>query len=200
MNAAGVCARWSDAGWSGPHAPLELRETVTGHPPRQSTTVRVAWDDAHWRVLFEARDARPWATITGRDGPVWTEEALEVFFDPVGDLRGYFEVDVNPLGTVADLVLRRTSSGWRKDFSWAVEGLGAGVTRTPEGWRAELVIPFAALGAGRPGAGTEWRVNFFRIDRPEGPGTDPELSAWSPTGMRHFHRAERFGTLRFDAR
>ena len=122
-----------------------------------------------------------------------------MFFDPVGDGLGYFEVEINPLGTVCDLVLRRTASGWRKDFSWTVDGLRSHVRRTAMGWAAELSIPFAALGSdGIPVAGTRWRVNFLRIDRPDGPGSERrELSAWSPTGMANFHRYERFGTVEF---
>lgn len=193
-----ACHRWEGGDWAG-YPAVSLRETVLGEPPGQSTTVCAAWDDQCWRLRFEAQDARPWATIAERDGPLWTEEVVEVFFDPVGDLAGYFEVEINPLGTVADLVLRRTSSGWRKDFSWAVEGLEAIGQVAVGGWWAELAIPFAALGPDRPEVGSRWRVNFLRIDRPGGPGTEPELSAWSPTGARNFHRAERFGTLIFSS-
>jgi hypothetical protein len=124
---------------------------------------------------------------------------MELFMDPVGDLLGYFEVEINPLGTVTDLVLRRTNSGWRKDFAWQVAGLESAVRITDRGWAAELAIPFESLGAGlTPTAGrTTWRVNFLRIDMPEGPGTTQDLSAWSPTGLRTFHRADKFGVLEF---
>lgn len=176
---------------------MTLRENVAGHPPTQATRVRTTWDDVGWRVLFEADDAHPWATLTQRDGPLWTEEVVEVFLDPVGDLEGYFEVEINPLGTVVDLVLRRTLSGWRKDFAWSVDGLGSLVRRTATGWAAELFIPFEAIAAIRPQPGTTWRVNFLRIDRPNGPDTDAELSAWSPTGLRNFHRPEHFGVVEF---
>ena len=120
------------------------------------------------RVLFEADARAPWATLTERAAPLWTEEVVEVFVDPVGDGLGYFEVEINPLGTVTDLVLRRTASGWRKDFAWNVDGLASHVRRTEEGWVAELSIPFDALGAAFPQSnGTRWRVNFLRI-RPAG--------------------------------
>ncbi len=176
-------------------APVNLSENVTGGAPFQATRVRTAWDLDEWRVLFDADDARPWATITERDGPIWTEEVVEVFFDPVGDLEGYFEIEVNPLGTVTDLVLRRIASGWRKDFRWCVEGLRSRVEVRAGGWAAELAIPFAAVGPARLVPGATWRANFLRIDRPGGPGTEAELSAWSPTGIPNFHRAEYFGRI-----
>ena len=128
--------------------------------------MRAGWDDAAWHLLFECVDPNPWATITERDGPLWNEEVVEVFLDPVGDLQSYFEIEVNPLNTVCDLVLRRSPSGWRKEFGWHCDGLQTVVQRTPRGWNAALRIPFAAVTNDAMRAGTVWRVNFFRIDRP----------------------------------
>ena len=177
--------------------PVSLRENVTGGVPNQTTRVRTAWNGAEWRILFEMDDAHPWATLTTHDAPLWTEEVVEVFVDPVGDLESYFEIEINPLGAVADVVLRRVVSGWRKDFGWHAEGLQSHVRRTDTGWAAELAIPFAALQPSSPTLGMVWRVNFLRIDRAEGPDTEAELSAWSPTGIRNFHRPDHFGRVEF---
>jgi hypothetical protein len=146
-------------------------------------------------VLFTCIDAEPWATITQRDGNLWEEEVVEVFIDPVGDLETYFELEVNPLNTVLDLVLRRNRSGYRKDFAWDCEGLRTAAVRTREGWNAEFLIPFAALVPEAPKAGDQWRVNFHRIDRPK--NRDRELSAWKPTLLATFHAPQRFGILQF---
>lgn len=177
--------------------PVTLRETAGGGQPKQRTQVRTAWDDETWRILFESDDTRPWATLTTHDAPLWTEETVEVFVDPVGDLAAYFEIEINPLGAVVDVFMRRIASGWRKEFGWHADGMTSSVRRTETGWVAELAIPFEALGVAVPQTGTLWRANFMRIDRPDGPGTDPELCAWSPTGMRNFHRADAFGTVEF---
>ena len=177
--------------------PVVLRENVGGGTPGQRTWVRTAYDAETWRILFEMEDARPWASLTEHDAPLWTEEAVEVFIDPVGDLESYFEIEINPLGAVVDVVLRRVSSGWRKDFGWHVEGLVSRARMTSGGWAAEWGIPFEALAAPVPKPGTCWRVNFLRIDRPGGPGSEAELSAWSPTGVRNFHRPSHFGTVEF---
>ncbi len=171
-------------------------ENGTGAEPEQGTTVACAWDERELRVRFVCVDREPWATITQRDGPLWEEEVVEVFLDPVGDGESYFEIEVNPLGTVLDLVLRRNRSGYKKDFAWDCEGLRAEVARTADGWTAELAIPFASLVAEPPRAGSEWRANFTRIDRPR--DRERELSAWSPTRLATFHAPQRFGVLRFD--
>lgn len=149
-------------------------------------------------MRFECEDIEPWATITERDGPLWTEEVVEVFLDPVGDRECYFEIEVNPLNTVLDLVLRRNRSGYKRDFAWSCEGLRTAVARTATGWTAELHVPFSSLTPSTPSVGDEWRVNFTRIDRP--PDRDRELTAWEPTRLATFHAPDRFGVLRFAER
>ncbi len=172
-----------------------FRETVSAAEPQQWTSVRAVWDVEELRVLFHAEDMHVWATLTERDGPLWEEEVVEVFLDPVGDLESYFEIEVNPLNTVLDLVLRRNRSGYVKDSAWRCEGLRTVVAQTATGWSVELAIPFRSVAASPPKAGDRWRVNFCRIDRP--PGVPRELSAWSPTGRANFHMPERFGSLDF---
>jgi hypothetical protein len=160
--------------------------------------VRCAWDASEFRILFQCADDYVWATLTERDGPLYTEEVVEIFLDPVGDLESYFEIEVNPLNTVLDLVLRKTASGYRKDFSWQCEGLRTRVEKNGSGWSVEISIPFHSLSAEAALAGTRWRMNFCRIDRPV--GRERELSAWSPPRRGSFHTPERFGLVEFASR
>lgn len=177
--------------------PLPLSDVETGAAAKQGTDVRLAWNADEWRVHFHAADADPWATLTTRDAPLYTEEVVEVFLDPVGDLQSYFEFEVNPLNAVLDLVIRRNRSGWVKNFAWKCEGLRTAVHVGDGFWTAELSIPFRSLVAEVPRAGSEWRVNFCRIDRPHGRAR--ELTAWSPTGRALFHVPEQWGRLTFTA-
>ncbi len=184
-------------------AALPLREATLGGLPQQATWVKTAWNEEEWRVLFYAEDTHVWATHTQRDAPLYEEEVVEVFFDPSGAGNvpdSYFEIEVNPLNAVMDLVLRRTRSGLKKDFAWACEGLrtavkrhGAASGQLLPGWSAELAIPFASVGA--IPRQSRWRVNFCRIDRPA--GAPRELSAWSAPLSGTFHEPSRFGILEF---
>ena len=180
--------------WSGIE-PVYLKETVTGNAPAQATWFKTAWTDTELRVVFHAEDTDAWATHTAHDAPLYEEEVVEIFLDPVGDLESYFEIEVNPLNAVCDLVLRRTRSGWRKDFEWHCERLKTSVNKTAAAWTVEIAIPFASLGPGLPVPGRAWRANFYRIDRPK--NSKWELSAWSPTGRELFHVQEKFGYLEF---
>lgn len=159
----------------------------------------MGWTDTEWRVLFDAVDPDPWATLTERDAPLYQEETVEIFCDPVGDLESYYEFEVNPLGTELDIVFRRSRSGYKGDWAWNCEGLRSKVCRTAHGWAAEWAIPFAGF-AEPPRLGTVWRANFCRIERPSRDGSLPrELTAWSPPLRETFHTPERFGRVEFIA-
>ena len=186
-----VAANPGTAPWPEVTATL-LRETTGGGSPRQATRFKAAWSAEELRVLFEIEDTHVWATLGERDAPLYEEEVVEVFLDPVGDLQRYFELEVNPLNAVLDLVLWREGERYVKDFQWRCAGLQTAVRRNPAGWCAEFSIPFASLGAAPRGI---WRANFHRIDRPS--AAPWELSAWSPTGQPKFHVPERFGFLEF---
>lgn len=175
---------------------ISLHDVATGASPQQSTAVKLAWDASELRILFDAIDVHPWATFTERDAPLFQEEVVEVFLDTVGDHECYFEIEVNPLNAVMDLVLRRNRSGYAKNTAWRCEGLRTAAKISETGWSAEFSIPFASLTSDPPSSGAEWRGNFLRIDRPK--GVERELTAWSPTGLKNFHVPERFGILRFE--
>ena len=191
-----VLADWAQEGWRS-HEPQCLREVVSGREPELPTEVRVGWDSEALRVLFRVWDEAPWATLTERGEPLYTEEVVEVFLDPVGDGELYFELEVNVNNAVLECCARRVRSGYRKDFRWRCEGLRTAVQRDVEGWTAELAIPFLSLAVQGPRAGEAWRGNLTRIDRPQ--GKPRELSAWSPTGLAQFHVPRRFGWLRMEA-
>ena len=174
---------------------LALCDTVTGAAPQQATCVKIGWTPDELRVLFHCTDSNAWATLAERDAPLFEEEVVEVFLDPAGDRTSYFEIEVNPLNAVLDLVLRRNRSGYVKDFAWRCDDLRTAVIRTPSAWTAELAIPFRSLVARPPQPGARWRANFFRIDRPA--ASPRELSAWAPTGRGTFHVPERFGVIEY---
>ena len=181
----------------GQSADAELSLVLDGASPQQGTQVRAVWNDAELRLLWVVEDTHPWATLTEHDAPLYTEEVVEVFLDPVGDAEAYFEIEVNPNNAVLDACMRRIRSGYRKDFRWHCEGFQSVVRRVPAGWIVEMAIPFPSVSLGAPQIGDRWRVNFTRIDRP--PGLPRELSAWSPTGLAQFHVPGRFGVLVFGA-
>jgi len=183
-------------------------------PPASRTTFRAAWHDAALLVRFDAVDAHPWYTLTERDAHIWNEEVVELFLDVDGTGQRYAEFEVNPAGTICDLIV---ASGWpslQSDPAWHCDGTTARVAMRCDdagrasGWTADLVIPWAGLAAlgdhaasrVPPAPGDRWRFNVFRIDRPHGPA-DPErdaiYAAWSVPSGPSFHDTHAFRDLRF---
>ena len=155
------------APWGG-IAPAFLLDTVTGCAPLQRTWFKTAWNGEELRALFRVEDTSPNAAMTARDAPLYEEEVVEFFLDPAGDLASYYEIEVNPLNAVLDLVLRRTRNGYRKDFGWRCENLVTAVRREPGVWLAEMAIPMSSIVPEPPRNGDLWRANFHRIDRAAG--------------------------------
>jgi hypothetical protein len=174
--------------------PVFLRDARTGAAPVLRTALRVGLRGSDLCVRFDGRDDGIVATHTERDAPLWQEDVFEVFLSPEDPPRLYYEIEVNPLGTLFDARITSpdlSRDSMRVETAWDCEGLSARVTRAEGRWSASLRIPLAGL---CPGAlVSRWRANFYRIDR----GATDEYSAWSPplADPPDFHRPERFGIL-----
>jgi hypothetical protein len=174
-------------------APLRLKKSADGSPPRLGTAVRVGARGGALLVRFDGRDRGVVATLTRRDDPLWKEDVFEVFLSPDDPPAAYYEFEVNPLGALFDARVESPDGHretMRVDVSWNCPGLSARVRRRKGLWSAVLRIPLAPMA---PDGARAWRANFYRIDR----GEPDEYSAWSPTmaDPPDFHRPAKFGFL-----
>ena len=180
---------------------------MDGQPAEQKTQAKLLWDDKFLYVAFINEDKDVWTTLDKHDDKLWTQEADEMFIDADGDGKTYVELQVNPKGATFDSYLptyRKNENDWDA-------GLKAGVTvdgtlnkRDDEdkGWTAELAIPLESVKGKEkemknvpPKVGTEWRVNFFRMDQPN--GRPQSGTGWSAPMVGDFHALDKFGVLIF---
>ena len=130
-----------------------------------------------------------------------------MFIDADGDGKTYVELQVNPKGATFDSYLptyRQNQNDWDSGMKAGVQVDGTLDKRddVDKGWTVELAIPLeAAQGKEKemknvpPKVGTEWRVNFFRMDQPDG---RPQAgTGWSPPMVGDFHALDKFGVLVF---
>jgi len=175
-----------------------LRDATDGRSPRLATAVELLDDGEALHVRFRAVDPAAWATHREHDADLWSEEVFELFVAPGRPVpTRYFEIEMNPLGTLFDASVESPHGdrrAMRVDRSWSCDGLLAEsrVDREGELWSGSLVVPWRSIG---PSQEADWRLNLYRIDRP--PDESPEFSAWSPTlvSPADFHRPARFGRL-----
>lgn len=172
-------------------------------------------------IEVEATCTRLWSPYTRRNDPVYRADALEVFLDPLGGGRVYRELEVAPTGAVFDgWIMNRTdfeSVDAPRDLHVAFprEGEGSPAVhvrldgRRPSSrdrealaqglnvrvWTATWFLSLMSeTGSSHPPAPDAWRLNVFRVQH-AGPGSAPTLQAWSPTGLRDFHRPAAFRPL-----
>jgi hypothetical protein len=212
-------AAWAAAAWTDDFVDIQGE----GHTaPRFRTRVKMLWDDQYLYVAAELEEPHVWATLTEHDAVIFHDNDFEVFLNPSGDGRNYFEFEINALNTGWDLFLNKPyRQGGKADNSWEIPGLLTavqvlGTLNDPRdrdrGWNVEMAFPWSAFGlrapVKRPAAGEEWRINFSRVEWRTNiidgkyvkvPGQAEDNWVWSPQGLIDMHVPDRWGYVRFAA-
>jgi hypothetical protein len=189
---------------------VELLLTDTEEKPDNPTRVKLLWNNDYLYISYFCIDPEIWATISERDGDLYTEEVVEAFIDADCDLRTYLELEVNPLNALFDafvLNAKDRDGGICVMRDWNSKGIKHAVKIDGEllnshngadkSWTCEIAVPlkdFYTVPNCPPKPGDVWRFNLYRIDREK---DKSEYSAWSTTGKIDFHIPQRFGYLKF---
>jgi Carbohydrate family 9 binding domain-like len=215
---------WKAVPWTDPFVDIQGDRAPR---PRFNTRAKMLWDDEYLYVAADLEEPHLWATLTTRDSVIFQDNDFEIFIDPDGDTHNYFELEINALATVWDLMLVQPyRDGGPAIHAWDIAGLKAAVdTRgtlnrpgdRDDGWSVEIAIPWrildeAAPSRRRPAAGERWRVNFSRVqwqldvdgdryakrrDTATGQPLPEDNWVWSPQGAVNMHLPERWGVVQF---
>lgn len=228
-NAIVVDGDLSDSGWR--TAPwTELFSDIEGAlkpAPRFETRAKMLWDTNYFYVCAELKEPDVWGTLTERDAVIYHDNDFEVFIDPDMDTHEYYELEINALNTVWDLLLLKPyRDGGPAVNAWDIQGLKTAVAMqgtlnqpgdTDSGWTVEIAIPWKVLAecAHRPSPpkdGDQWKVNFSRVEwktvvrdgayvKETDPSTGKSLPednwVWSPQGLIAMHYPEMWGIVQF---
>jgi hypothetical protein len=179
--------RLTEPAWQQAQQAAPLR-VLGGGVPALQPTILLCRDEAC--LYLGARLPKPphqplRATVTRRDGDVWSDDALEIFLDPGRTTNRYYQFIVNARGTQWDSLGR--------DPAWNGEWQAATCTTASDHWSVEVAIPFATVG-GAPKVGEQWGFNVC-WDR-QTPA--PLLMTWAPL-QEGFHEPQHFAALLFPA-
>ena len=169
-------AAWGRSEWTPDFVDIRGGSAPT---PRHRTRVKMLWDDDYLYIGADLEEPHLWATLTQRDAVIYHDNDFELFIDPDGDTHDYYELEINALGTVWDLLLTAPyRDGGHAVDSWDIAGLKSAVhldgtlndpSDTDRGWSVELALPWTVLeecaahdGPPEPVRET-WRVNFSRV-------------------------------------
>jgi tetratricopeptide (TPR) repeat protein len=181
-----------------PSATGKLREIQTGRAPLYGTTVKTLWrgNDFYVAVHCEEKSGEKPRNAAGKhdDPSLWYGDAVEVLLET--ESHSYYQIAVSPSGAVADLDRSAQQSAWS---SWDARAEVA--TQVGDGyWNVEIRLPVTAdqndplhqvIGR-RPTRSLPWHINVCR-QRVREDGS--EYSAFSPTGVDHFHKPLKFAVL-----
>ncbi len=123
------------------------------------------------------------AEVTDRDGAVWRDDSLELFFDPNHKGKEYIHFVVNALGVRYDAY----NTDEQVDYRWEAK-----TARLETGWSAEMLLPFE--GDVEPSPGAVWGFVAAR--------NSPHLNEMSATSrhMKSFLEPENFGGVIFGSK
>ncbi len=209
---------WKVAPWTEDFADIE---GSVKPKPKYRTRAKLLWDDDYLYLGAELEEPHVSGTITQRDAVIFQDNDFEVFIDPNGDNHEYYEIEINALNTVWDLLLKKPyKDGGPALNSWDIAGLKTAVhvngtlnqaSDTDVGWTVEFAFPWKALGEyahrpAPPNEGDQWRINFSRVEwlydivggeYKKVPNRREDNWVWSPQGIVDMHRPEKWGYLEF---
>ena len=217
-------ASWGETSWT------ELFADIEGSlkpSPRFTTRAKLLWDSTYLYVGAELQEPDVWGTLTERDAVIYHDNDFEVFIDPDADTHEYYELEMNALNTVWDLLLLKPyRDGGPAVNAWDIQGLKTAVAvdgtlnhpgDLDSGWSVEIAIPWKVLAecAHRPSPpheGDQWKVNFSRVewrtevknglyvkqlDPTTGKSFLEDNWVWSPQGLIAMHYPEMWGLVQF---
>ena len=176
--------------------------------PTKDTWMKMLWDDKYLYIAGFLAEDEVTASLKERDAIIYKDNDFEVFIDPDGDGRFYFEFECNAFGTLMDLIMDKPyGEGGNFFMPWDCKGVKLAVFvdgeinvsgKPDRCWTVEMAIPFESLAIGfdSPKLFNPWRINFSRVEwlKKDGP---EENWVWNPTGKVDMHLPDRWGYLRF---
>ncbi len=211
---------WQNIPWSDNFVDIA---TAAKAPENLFTRFKMMWNKQYCYIAACIGDPNIWGKLTKRDAIIYKDNDFEVFLDPEGNGLNYYELEINTLGTVMDLFMKKPyNKGGKANLAWNFKGLHSAVATygtinhphdTDSRWTVELAIPWSAFKEKKkPANGDQWRVNFSRVEWPvsvkngiylkkKNPVTGhnlPEANwVWSPQGVVNMHIPSKWGYVKF---
>ena len=152
--------------------------------PWKHTMIKVLWDEEAIWVAAKLTDDTIWATVENRDEIIYVDNDFEVFLAPQDTSHRYYELEMNAMNSVWDLMMERPMRDCvRRIIGWDIKGLESAVKiegelNNPNAdnkyWSLEIKIPWFSLRECpidqcyppklAPAVGDIWRMNFSRVE------------------------------------
>ena len=138
------------------------------------TTVYLLYDNKYLYIAGMMEDKDIIATVKEHDGNVWNDDVFEIFIKPEFHSPHYYEIDINPLGTIFDAFFPRKRAGFPRFVKYSsaaevatkIKGTLNNWKDIDTGWGIEVKIPFSAFSQTTdvPQPNTVWYFAICRYD------------------------------------
>ena len=190
--------KWdSDSTWAS--SPKQhITRTLKNKPVPQQTAFQLAWDDT--RLYIRARCDEPHisnikAATRDRDIGGFSDDSIELFFDPTGLGTTYYQFCITSRGVVYDAQETPGAIGATTNINWN-SAIEVRTTIGKQSWELRAALPLGRLGGQQPRPGSTWRFNLCRNRFAE--SGRPPFSAWSPS-PGGFRNPAHFGLITFNS-
>jgi hypothetical protein len=193
--------------------------------PEYKTQAKTLWDNEFLYFAIKFEEPHICAFIAENEKQIYLDNAFELFIDPDGDARNYYEFEINAAGATWDLQMDKPySDGGNFNSNWNINNLKKAIflngtlnnpTDIDSFWTIELAIPFSAFdeysNVKQPNDGTKWKLNLLRvqwnfdiddekyvkkIDK-NGKLLRSDFWVWSPQKQVNMHIPKRWGIVEF---
>jgi hypothetical protein len=185
-----VDGKLSDECWQNAEKIVDFRQKDYAEKVRFNSTAMITRDKDSIYLAVECDDLEAnnlLESVSKRDGNVWDDNEIELFFDLKRDGKKVYQLIFNSAGVQADLKYLdgKSDLGW--NGKWTVK-----TSKGKNKWFAEVEIPYAMFSK-KPYAGDIWRINVCRV-RKTAKGSNTEYSQVTPT-FGNFMKPEKFANL-----
>ncbi len=214
-------ATWQNAPWTDLFVDIQGDSKPT---PTYPTQVKMTWDQEYLYIYAELKEPHIWGNLVNHDDIIYHNNDFEVFIKPNVHQSEYYEVEINALNTIFDLLLSKPYRfGGNALTHWDLKGLKSAVhlegtlnnaKDIDKYWAVEMAIPFQSLRPYgpkmAPKIGDYWQINFSRVQwhhdledgkyskrKVNGKTKEEENWVWSPIGVINMHFPERWGYVQF---
>lgn len=212
---------WNIAPWSADFIDIE---GANKQKPKYKTRFKMLWDQEYLYIYAKLEEPHIWGILTQHDAIIYNDNDFEVFLKPKLSSPVYYEIEINTLNTIMDLMMPKPYRfGGHALLHWDTKKLKSAVhiegtlnnpADTDNYWAVEMAIPFQSLqnfGSGSsPKLHSYWRINFSRVqwqhDIQEGKYARKIINGkhveennwvWSPIGLVNMHYPEKWGFIHF---
>lgn len=181
-----IDGKLDDAAWQNSRE-FRLDKSTSGKITNP-TTVKLACDSKNLYVAFVCNESRMNEIVNKlthdeeRDNAIWVDDCIEIFLDPWGTRKQFYQLIINTSGIIYDSFMGDDSCD---------TNLQTAVTRYPDKWIIEIAIPFDDLKVS-PKGGEVWLGNFCREEKPAN-----ENTALFPV-PKGFGDPQSFGKIEFE--